>query len=83
MGCSVDPELSPLKPLNEPLKPLGPNSIVLGSDSEKVAFPSMMSTNRRVYQLDNKSPYEEQASNRTPLVPQKVSDEDRLPTGTS
>lgn len=69
MGCSVDPALSPLKPLNEPLKPLGPNSIVLGSESEKLAIPSKISSNRKVYHLDSKSPYEAQTSERTPLIP--------------
>ena len=44
LGCTVDPELSPLKPLVQPLKPLGPNSIVLGSESEQVAGPSKISS---------------------------------------
>ena len=32
---TVDQEFSPLKPLPEPLVPLGPNSIVVASESEK------------------------------------------------
>ena len=32
---TVDQELSPLKPLPEPLVPLGPNSIVVASESDK------------------------------------------------
>ena len=44
LGGTVDPELSPIKPLIKPLKPLGPNSIVLGSESEHVAGPSKISS---------------------------------------
>ena len=30
-----DPEFSPLKPRVEPLVPIGPNSLIVGSESEK------------------------------------------------